>query len=63
MLHSHASNDIFLLLHHILRGLEEHMGEHVVLLLFSNLADEVWDAQSSVYLLQSDAICIVQQGV
>lgn len=32
-------------------------------LLMTYLADEVWDAQGSVYLLQSDAICVVQQRV
>lgn len=29
----------------------------------SYLADKVWDAQGSVYLLQSDAIRVIQQRV
>jgi len=51
--------DFFLLLHQ--RDTEEHTGERVSFAIYSYLADEVRDAQSSVYLLQSDAVRVIKQ--
>lgn len=53
------TNNLFPLLQHFQGALRCR----VWLFLTSYLADKVWDTESSVYLLQSDAVGVVQQRI